>query len=65
MKAMVVHIAKPEDYCNPNIAVRVRGRDYTLATYRHPELYDALHVGQIIQVRRRANSPFLYFCSDK
>ena len=61
MKATVIRIAKPEYHDSPRIDVRLGqfGREAGLDTWHHDNLFETLHVGDIIHVRRQTNNPYV------
>lgn len=59
MTATVINIKHPNDYESPRINVTVRGREYGLDTWKRPELYDQLRVGDTVEVKRQTNNPYM------
>ena len=61
MKATVTEIKHPNNHINPRLYVRISGGAIeTIDTFRNEQLFDNLKVGQVVEVVRKTNSPFVY-----
>ena len=61
MKATVVEVRHPNQHLHPKVKVQVRRRsrpDY-LDMYGRHHLYDQLQAGDIIEVVRQTNNPYV------